>query len=312
MAGMQEPTSTGSLSRVQSNVVARIVDYVQREHLRAGHRLTEHGLAAEVGVSRSPIRAALRVLAEQGVVVAAGKKGCYLARDAGKLRDLDLSLPKPSDERLYERIARDRMRNRLPEQFTEAEFMRRYGVSRAPLVRALTRLSQEGFVQRSAGHGWLFLPVLNTEQDYVASYRFRMIIEPAGLLEPTFAPDRERLERSREAHGRMLVLADGDRLDGREIFRTNAEFHEMLAGFSGNRFILQAVQQQNRLRQLSEYYVYEDVSRVRSLCHEHFGIMSAVLDGDLVWAASLLRRHLEIASRIRTAFVDQSPDDAPG
>lgn len=309
---MQRTTGTAALSRVQSSVVARIVEYVQREHLPAGHRLTEHRLAAEVGVSRSPIRAALRLLADQGVVVSAGKKGCYLAQDADGLRDLDLSLPTPSDERLYERIARDRMRNRLPEQFTEAEFMRRYGVSRAPLVRALTRMSQEGFVQRSAGHGWLFLPVLNTEQDYVASYRFRMIIEPAGLLEPTFALDSERLQRSREAHARMLALADGGELDERAIFRTNADFHEMLAGFSGNRFILQAVQQQNRLRQLSEYYVYEDLSRVRSLCREHFEIMDAVLEGDLVWAASLLRRHLEIASRIRTAFVDEGADDDAG
>lgn len=300
------------LSRVQSSVVVKILEYVQRENLPAEHHLTEKRLADEFGVSRSPIRAALRTLAEQGIVISEGKKGHYLAHDARKLRDMELAIAKPSDEFLYDLIARDRMRNRLPEQFTEAEFMRRYEVSRAQLVRALTRMSQEGFVQRSTGHGWLFLPVLNTEQAYVASYRFRMIIEPAGLLEPTFAVDEERLERSRDAHARILQLANRGNLGGRDIFETNAGFHEMLASFSGNRFILQAVEQQNRLRRLSEYYVYEDVNRVQTLYQEHFEIIEAVIGGDLAWASRLLHRHLDIASRIRTAFADDSPAERAG
>ena len=301
---MQEPKFETALSRVQRSVVNKILDYVQREDLPAEHHLTEKRLAEEFGVSRSPIRAALRTLAEQGVVVAKGNRGHFLACDARTLRERNLTFGQASDDALYERIARDRMRDRLPEQFTEAEFMRRYDVSRAQLLRALTRMSEEGFVHRSTGHGWGFLPVLNTEQAYVASYRFRMLIEPAGLLEPTFALDPERLGRSREAHAHIIRLARQNRLAGRDIFETNAAFHEMLATFSGNRFILQAVQQQNRLRRLSEYHLYEDVNRVQALCQEHFEIMDAVLAGDLMWASRLLHRHLDIASRIRTAFTD--------
>src|SRR5918992_5544 len=301
---MPESKSEVTLSRVQRNVVNKILEYVQREDLPAAHHLTEKRLAEEFGVSRSPIRAALRILAQQGVVVAEGNRGHFLACDARALRERKLALAPPSDEALYERIARDRMRDRLPEQFAEAEFMRRYDASRAELVRALTRMSEEGFVHRSTGHGWAFLPVLNTEEAYVASYRFRMVIEPAGLLEPGFAVDAERLRRSREGHAHIIQLAGQGRLSGRDIFDTNAAFHEMLASFSGNRFILQAVQQQNRLRRLSEYYLYEDVSRVQALCQEHFEIMDAVLAGDLPWASRLLHRHLDVASRIRTAFAD--------
>lgn len=302
---MPDSKSEATLSRVQRNVVNKILDYVQREDLPADHHLTEERLAEAFGVSRSPIRAALRTLADEGVVVARGKRGHFLACDARSLRERKLTLAQPSDEALYERIARDRMRDRLPEQFTEAEFMRRYDVSRAQLVRALTRMSEEGFVHRGTGHRWVFLPVLNTEQAYIASYRFRMVIEPAGLLEPTFVVDRERLQRSRAAHGHIIRLAGQDRLVGRDIFETNAAFHEMLASFSGNHFIVQAVQQQNRLRRLSEYHLYEDVGRVQALCQEHFEIMDAVLDGDLFWASRLLHRHLEIASRILTPFTDE-------
>lgn len=301
-----------ALSRVQSSVVAKIIEYVQRENFPAEHHLTETRLAEEIGVSRSPIRAALRALADKGVVISEVNRGFYLAKNASQLREADLAIPKPSDVSLYDRIALDRMRNLLTEQFTEAGFMRRYEVSRAQLVRILTRMAQDGLVQRSTGHGWLFLPVLNTEQAYSASYRFRMIIEPAGLLEPTFAAENEQMKQSREAHRYILAQAGTGRLTGREIFDTNAAFHLMLARFSGNRFIVQAIDQQNRLRRLSEYYLYEDLERVQTLCQEHSEIMNAISAGDMPWASTLLRRHLEIAGRIRMPFAQaQSDERAP-
>jgi DNA-binding GntR family transcriptional regulator len=46
------------LSRVQSDIVAKIIDYVRRGNLPVDSRLTESQLAEEFGVSRSPIRAA--------------------------------------------------------------------------------------------------------------------------------------------------------------------------------------------------------------------------------------------------------------
>jgi DNA-binding GntR family transcriptional regulator len=291
-----------TLSRIQGDVVAKIIDYVRREDLPANYRLTETQLAEEFGVSRSPIRAALKVLAKKGVIVSNANKGHYLARSARALGGIDLTMPKSPDVSLYDCIALDRMRDRVPEQFTEAGFMRRYRVSRAQLVRTLTRMSQDGLVSRGTGHGWVFLPALNSEQAYAASYRFRMVLEPAGLLEVTFALDERAMARSRESHDRILALAKTGQLTGREIFDTNAAFHEMLAAMSGNRFVLQAVEQQNRLRRLSEYYVYEDATRIRTLCREHCDIMDALLAGDRVWAAALLRRHLEIASRLAPPF----------
>jgi DNA-binding GntR family transcriptional regulator len=290
------------LSRVQSEIVAKIIDFIRRENLPADHHLTEAQLADEFGVSRSPIRVALQVLAERGVVVSTANKGHYLARDADSLADLDVDMSASSDLDLYNRIAMDRMRDKVPEQFTEANFMRRYKVSRSQLVRTLTRLSHDGLVRRGNGHGWTFLAALNSEQSYAASYRFRILIEPAGLLEPTFLLDKASLDRSRRAHEKILRLAEAGDLKGRDVFDTNAEFHECLASMSGNPFILQGVQQQNRLRRLSEYYVYEDASRIKTLVREHFEIMDALLVGDVLWASSLLRRHLEVASRLIPPF----------
>ncbi|MBO4223920.1 GntR family transcriptional regulator [Bradyrhizobium neotropicale] len=300
-----------TLTRVQSDVVAKIIDYIRREKLPAESRLTESQLAEEVGVSRSPIRAALQLLAEQGIVISTANKGHYLARDGSTLDAIDLPISPPPDVSLYDRIAMDRMHAKVPEQFTEASFMRRYDVSRAQLVRTLTKMSQDGLVRRSTGHGWIFMPSLNSAEAYAASYRFRIIVEPAGLMEATFVLDRPATERCREAHEQMLVRAKSGKLSGREIFDTNAKFHEMLAVMSGNRFIAQAVEQQNRLRQLSEYYVYDDEDRIQTLVREHCEIMDALLAGDQIWAATLLRRHLEIASRLAPPFAKAASERTP-
>jgi DNA-binding GntR family transcriptional regulator len=68
--------------------------------------------------------------------------------------------------------------------------------------------------------------------------------------------------------------------------------------------------QQNRLRRLSEYYVYDDASRIRTLVSEHCQIMDVLIAGDRAWAASLLRRHLEIASRLSPPFGDAAAENA--
>src|SRR3984893_11803303 len=151
-----------TLSRVQSDIVAKIIDYVRRENLPVDFRLTETQLAEEFGVSRSPIRAALQLLVEKGIVISAANKGHYLACDGSALGDINLTIASPPDVSLYDQIAMDRMRDRVPEQFTGASVIRRYDVSRAQLVRTLTKMSHDGLVRRSAGHGWTFMASLHS------------------------------------------------------------------------------------------------------------------------------------------------------
>ena len=289
------------LSRVQEEMVARITDFVRRKNLPAHYHLTEAELADEFGVSRSPIRVALNALARKGLVVAAANKGHYLAQDASALDDRDFEHA-PSDTALYDRIAMDRMRNEVPEQFTEAGFMRRYDVSRAQLVRTLTRLTHDGLVRRGNGHGWLFMAVLNTQEAYSASYRFRIVIEPAALTEATFVLDKSLLEKSRRDHEHILKLVEAGDLKRGDVFDVNAEFHEGLASMSCNTFMVQSIKHQNRLRRLSEYFSYQDNCRIEKLVAEHLQIIDAVESGDRVWAAALLRHHLETASRLAPPF----------
>jgi DNA-binding GntR family transcriptional regulator len=296
-------------SSLQAKLAAHIVDFARRNGLATGHHFSEAGLARQLGVSRSPVRGALRLLMDRGVVRALPNRGFRLARTGARLRVESLAIPVTDDDRLYMRIADDRVNGRLHRQFTESDLMRRYRVSRSLLARVLLRLNHDGIVKRARGHGWLFLPIIDSERAREASYRYRMVVEPAMLLEPGFKLDPAQVAVCRANHRRMM----GERKPPNvELFETNAAFHEMLAAFSGNRFFVEAVQQQNRLRRLSECKDPWRPERVIESCREHLAVLDALESGERQWAATLLKRHLEIASRLKLGLKDDDEAGRPG
>lgn len=284
------------LSRLQAKLAAGILEYAKRKELAKGTHLAEEALAQEFGVSRSPVRSALFHLEQRGLIGFRANHGFSLAADAKLLDASLLQVPQDEEQKLYDAVTRDQLKGMLREITTEAELMRRYRVNRGRLSRVLQRLSREGIVQRGHGYGWHFQPTFNSEAAHDESYRFRCVFEPAGLLQPSFAIDKQRMTRMRKIH-EQIVKDGGRKLGDVEIFEVNAEFHEMLAAFSGNRFILQAAEQQNRLRRMIEHRNMTPARAVQS-CTEHLAIMDALDSGDRQWAASLLRRHLEQAKQL--------------
>lgn len=70
---------------------------------------------------------------------------------------------------------------------------RRYGLGSPQLTRILRRINVEGWIERLPGYGWEFQPVLTSLQAYRDSCRFRLLLEPAAIMEPGFAVDRRVL-----------------------------------------------------------------------------------------------------------------------
>jgi DNA-binding GntR family transcriptional regulator len=299
------------VSRLQARLAGQIVDLLQHQKLAAGAHVTEEFLAEQFKVSRSPVRAALRLLAQKGVFEARSNHGYFLLRAAEAIERSALDIPVAEDDHLYDRIAADLFANQLPREFRESDLIQRYGARRASLVRVLQKMFEEGLVQRKSGHGWAFAPSYTSVEGNFQSYRFRIIIEPAGLLEPTFRADKVRLQAVRRSHSRLLEGAVNNVL-GAGWFNINAEFHQMLADFSGNHLIQQAIQQQNRLRRLSEYRAVPSHERIMQSLEEHFRIMDAVEEGDLEWASALLRHHLMGASRLKIAWLESARGKSAG
>lgn len=281
-----------TLSRLQGDLVGRIVDDLIREDFPLGHHLTELAISQRFGVSRSPVRSALRYLERQGVLRFEENKGFFLALPAGDIKGRSSKLPASEEEALYLAIIRDRTTKALTASFSESDLMRRYDCGRALLARVLARMSEEGLVSRSKGHGWSFVPLLDTTEAEFESYRLRILLEPAGLLEPTYRPNPEALKHS-QAVQQAVITSGAKTVTGTMMFDINAEFHEILASFSGNRFFVQNMVRQNRLRRLNEYSAFRDKARMVQSCREHLAIIDALLADDRLQAASLLREHLK-------------------
>lgn len=286
-----QPDSTASSRRI----ARQILDLISEARFDPGHHLREQHLADALGVSRTPVRAGLKELTRMGAVEARPNQGFFLLKRSNELDQLEIEQSKSNDQKLYEQLVHDRIAGILPESFTQTEISQRYDVDRGVLTRTLVKLSEDGLIARNTGHGWRFLQTLNSDIALRNSYGFRLMIEPMALLTPNLHVDRQMLKRLRARHLRLITHPDITQVPAKEIFETDAAFHELLAEASGNLFVLQAIQQQNRLRRLLEFGSYHNKRRVKEWCEEHVAIIDALRENKQEQAAELMRKHLQYA-----------------
>jgi len=294
-------STNGQPTALHYDLARRIVEHARLSDLAAGSHLREAELARRFRVSRSPVRAALRLLASLHIVEHEPNQGVFLARDG---RDLDPDLlddPDVPDQELYRRIVHDRLSGTLPDTVSAAGMGERYDAGRSVLARLLNRMAVEGLIERLPGHRWRFSPALTSPEVYDASYRFRMIVEPAAFLEPSFLTDRAEFDELKAAHLR-LVGGEVARVSYSYLYQLDAAFHEAVGRWSRNEFVLRAIQQHNRLRRLTEYEYYADRDRMLASCREHLAILEAVEAGQSVTAAELMRQHIDTSWRLMPRF----------
>jgi len=281
---------------LSTQLAIRVVEQIRAQKLPIGSHLTERGLADTLRVSRTPTRGALQFLEEMGVVERSPNRGYFLKKSADQLPEA--AIPRQEDD-LYLRVAEDRLEGRLQARVTESELMRRYACPRTRLVPMLTRMMHEGWVERLPGKGWEFQPILDSTAVYEQSYRFRMLIEPAALLEPAYRVDPEGFARIRAQQRAML---DGKLLQYSrvELFEAGAAFHETIVACSGNAFIVDALHRINRLRRLIEYRVNMDRGRLVHQCKEHLHLLDLIEAGEKIAAAEFMRQHLDNARLVKT------------
>ena len=238
-------------SRLQRELSAGILDLIRTEKLAPGTRLAEVALAVRLQVSRTPVRAALKLLASRRLVRQGARRGYFVA--AVPAAPKTPGKPAPADaDRLFLAIARDRRGGRLPVDVSERDLMQRYGATRPVVQRVLTKLAEVAAVQRKPGHGWRFLPTISDPTARAESYRLRQIIEPAALLEPGYRLAPGWIEDMRRKHYDMLATPWNE-ASSIALYEMNAQFHEGLVAGAHNRYLLVAIQQQNRLRRFANY-----------------------------------------------------------
>ena len=280
-----------------AQMTAQILDYIRVNDLEADQHLPSQTLADALRVSRAPINAALQMLEDMKVVRSEPNRSYFLVKSARELPQIPHAAEEQEDE-WYFAIAEDRLSGKLPERVSENELMRRYGLSRTRLLKVLTKIADEGWIERLPGNGWEFGPLLTSRESYQQGYQLRIALEPQALMLPSFQIDRAAFAAARE---KQQWLLDGGykRASRAEIFAANNDFHEMLMSCGGNPFFLDAVKRVNRLRRLVEYRITVDRSRLPQQCREHLNILELLEKGLRQEAADFLRVHISGAALIK-------------
>jgi DNA-binding GntR family transcriptional regulator len=298
MTVQTQRVSRGLGAQLARQIEQMIVD----EALPVGSPMVERTLAQRFRVSRSPVRDALRRLAEKSIL-AARPEGGYVVRRRPKARPFAAALkPQQPEEKVYLRIAEDRLSGELPERVSENDMMRRYGLTKAQLNAVFRRIAEEGWIERLPGHGWRFLPILTSPETYDQAYRFRILVESAAMHEPGFKVDEVAL---RKCLAEQQALIDGavEWASPAQLFDANTRLHETIAGFSGNTFIVESLKRINRLRRLMEYRKAVDREALARRCREHKTLIELLLSGQRDAAADFIRLHLRDAAREKAMSV---------
>src|SRR5260370_39055772 len=119
-------------------------------------------MSAPLGVSRTPILTELNVLQQCGIVEQRKNHEYFHRKPFDSLHPIEIEVPSTADEKLYQKLVRDRLDNVVPNSMTQSEISRRYGVDRVALTRTLSRLAEAGLIAKNKGHGWTFLPTFDS------------------------------------------------------------------------------------------------------------------------------------------------------
>jgi DNA-binding GntR family transcriptional regulator len=276
-------------------IATQIVELIKNERLAAGARLPAQMLADRFRVSRSPVNEALALLHEKGIVTREKNRGFFVAKPVLE------SLSEVVDElglaetdvvtSVYFQIADDRLKGLLPEEFSEQLIRNRYNLTSAQLTAVLTRISQEGWAERKPGYGWQFSTMLTTPDSLLQSYRLRLALEPAALLEPGYRLDGKVLQRCREYEKHLLAGGiETDTAD--QLHERGVRFHESLIEASGNSFFIDTIRRVNRVRRLLSYRSMKHRERYVEHAKQHLHLLDLLEREKNEEASEAMREHL--------------------
>jgi DNA-binding GntR family transcriptional regulator len=277
--------------KVEQTLLPKIVELLQSERLDAGAHVPAQWLADRLRVSRTPVAAALKEMHQRRWLRHEAQRGFFLTRAATTLAQTAAALEPDTVHAAYFQIADDVLTGALGHEVTERHLKAHYALTATQLAAVLARISQEGWASKNPGYGWTFSTMLTTPESLLQSYRLRVALEPAALLEPGYHVDANALAACRAAEHRLL--AGGIETDSADaLHERGVRFHETLVEGSGNPFFIDTIRRVNRVRRLLSYRSMQDRTRYRLHCEQHLHILDLIEQHRQHDAADALRAHL--------------------
>ena len=279
----------------ETPIPTQIVELIKTQGWLVGTHLPAQMLADRLRVSRQPVSEALALLHEKGVVTRERNRGYFVATSlteplAEVVRSLGLEEADVVGG-VYFRIADDLLKGLLPQEFSEQLIKTRYSLTAAQLSSVLGRIAQEGWAERKPGYGWVFSSMLSTPDSLLQSYRLRLALEPAALLEPgyTLAPHVLQQCRATELH---LLNGGIETASAADLHERGVRYHECLVEASGNPFFIDTIKRVNRVRRLLSYRSMQDRERYQEHCKQHLHVLELLEQERNADASAFLHEHL--------------------
>ena len=189
--------------------------------------------------------------------------------------------------------------DRLP---PERELIRRFGVTRTVMRRALETLENEGIIWRHVGKGTFVAetgtplpetpgPAIDRQLTPVRAMRARLCLEPAIAREAAINASAEAIARLERAQARARAATSW-----KEYEACDDRFHRAVAEASDNILLVRLFDQMNQARRAVGWsHVVRDTARPspdhRSFA-EHDAILAAIAGRDAAGAQDAMRAHI--------------------
>lgn len=174
---------------------------------------------------------------------------------------------------------------------TEAQLAQSLGLGKAPIRRALSRLTQDGYVKALARRGYVVAPI--TLRDVHQLFEVRLLLEPAAAKAAAGRIDGVRIRELETVC--QAAYQPGDRASERAFLAANKEFHIAVVDGAGNqrltRIVSQLLEEMTRLFHLG--LALRD--RTSEMQHEHRELIDALVSGNGDEAEKVMRDQIEAA-----------------
>lgn len=286
-------------------------DILLQQRIPRGLVLLEGPLAQLFGTSRVPVRRALSLLHEEGLIVRFEGRGFIVAQDAEEVEPLRITLTRELfglDERkelVDTRSSGEKVLANLQVvlstamvfgcyQVDEQKAAQHYNISRTIIRESLLRLRDKGLVAKEPYSHWLTGPL--TAREIADHFEIRCSLEPAALRKAgqhlSVAWLTESLEKVKKYRGKQLTAAELEWLE--------ENLHVRCLEPADNKLMMQILRQnQSPFIVTRIFYDLLAIPIETAMLEEHAVVYEMLLKGNWDIAAACLCDHLQRA-QLRT------------
>jgi len=304
-------------------IAARLGEAIASARIAAGTVLLEGPLAGQFGCSRAPVRQALKLLEQNGIVSRFDGRG-YVVGAPGTPVDRNqqqaaLAADIKAEQRphfgwqtLYEEVEKQVVFHSFfgRHRITEIELARHHKVGRTVARDVLIRLESLGIVEKDEQLRWSIVPLDDTRIRNL--YQLRALIEPEAIAQAIGRLDAGQIHAMRTRLSRALdaypAVSTGD------LYALEVDLHVRAVGACGNGEMLSALKRTHAVLTLSKHVLGFTVKMPASepFLAEHIAILDAVVGGDADAARSAMRAHIlnsmpSVAARAAAVRATQKP-----